>query len=280
MSCLVTGAKGQLGTELCHYLEEKGLDYVATGVEELDITNQEQVTAYITEMKPSVVYHCAAYTAVDAAEDEGQDLNHQINVQGTENIAKACGQIGAKLVYISTDYVFDGNQRENGYLETDVTAPINAYGAAKLKGEEAVQTYCPNYYIIRTSWVFGAYGKNFVFTMQNLAKTHPKLTVVDDQKGRPTWTRHLAEFMVYAVQQEIATGVYHFSNEGICTWYEFAKEILKETEVEIAPVDSSQFPQKATRPSYSVLNLDKTKATGFHIPTWEEALKEMLATLN
>lgn len=277
MSILITGAKGQLGSELCHYLDETGVSYVATGVEELDITNQEQVTAYITEMKPSVVYHCAAYTAVDAAEDEGKDLNHQINVQGTENIAKACGQVEAKLVYISTDYVFDGNQRENGYLETDVTAPINAYGAAKLKGEEAVKKYCPNYYIIRTSWVFGEYGKNFVFTMQNLAKTHPKLTVVDDQQGRPTWTRHLAEFMVYAVQQEIAPGIYHFSNEGICTWYEFAKEILKETEVEIAPVDSSQFPQKATRPSYSVLNLDKTKATGFHIPTWEEALKEMLA---
>lgn len=273
---LVTGAKGQLGTELCHLLDERGDKYVAVDVAEMDITDWDKVDAVFAEVKPTLVYHCAAYTAVDAAEDEGKALNYAVNVTGTENMAKACDKYQATLVYISTDYVFDG-QKPVGqeWLESDQPDPQTEYGRTKRLGEEAVETTVSKHYIIRTAWVFGNYGKNFVFTMQNLAKSHSRLTVVNDQHGRPTWTRTLAEFMTYAIDQKIPYGYYHLSNDatGDVTWYDFAKEILKDTDVEVAPVDSSQFPAKAKRPLNSTMSLAKTKATGFVIPTWQEALE-------
>ncbi|VTS13639.1 dTDP-4-dehydrorhamnose reductase [Streptococcus pseudoporcinus] len=274
---LITGSNGQLGTELRYLLDERNEDYVAVDVAEMDITNEEMVDHVFAQVKPTLVYHCAAYTAVDAAEDEGKALNQAINVDGTENIAKACQKYDATLVYISTDYVFDGTKTVGQeWFETDIPDPQTEYGRTKRLGEEAVEKYSKKYYIIRTAWVFGNYGKNFVFTMQNLAKTHPKLTVVNDQFGRPTWTRTLAEFMCYLAENNKAFGYYHLSNDSQedTSWYDFAKEILKATDVEVVPVDSSAFPAKAKRPLNSTMNLDKAKATGFVIPMWQDALQE------
>lgn len=276
---LLTGGNGQLGTELRHLLDEKGLKYVSTDAQEMDITDEKATLAFIQELKPTVIYHCAAYTAVDKAEDEGKELDEKINVNGTENVAKAAKAVGAKFVYISTDYVFDGTKKEGVYKETDKPNPQNEYGRTKLLGEQAVKDLLDEYFIIRTSWVFGKYGHNFVYTMKRLAQTHPRLTVVDDQYGRPTWTRTLAEFMVYIIENNADYGIYHLSNDNSCSWYEFAKEILKETDVEVAPVTSAEYPQKANRPQYSVLDLTKAKNTGFVIPTWEEALADMTASL-
>lgn len=274
---LLTGANGQLGTEIRHLLDELKINYIGTDVEEMDITNSESVKAMFDKVKPDIVFHMAAYTAVDKAEDEGKELDYKINVEGTKNIAEAAEKVNAKLIYISTDYVFDGTKKEGEYLPTDPTNPQSEYGRTKRLGEEAVMDISSQYYIIRTSWVFGNYGHNFVFTMQKLAKNHPSLTIVNDQFGRPTWTRTLAEFMVHLIDKNAEYGIYHLSNDNSCTWYEFAKEILKDVEVEIKPVTSSEFPQKAKRPQYSVMNLEKAKETGFKIPTWEDALMDMLS---
>ena len=274
---LVTGANGQLGTELRYFLDERNEDYVAVDVAEMDITDADKVEEVFSQVKPTLVYHCAAYTAVDAAEDEGKELNYAINVTGTENVAKAAAKYGATLVYISTDYVFDGEKPVGQeWLETDTPDPKTEYGRTKRLGEEAVEKYADKFYIIRTAWVFGNYGKNFVFTMQNLAKTHDTLTVVNDQHGRPTWTRTLAEFMTYLAENQKAFGYYHLSNDAKedTTWYDFAVEILKDSDVVVKPVDSSSFPAKAKRPLNSTMSLAKTKATGFVIPTWQEALQE------
>ncbi|PZO93973.1 dTDP-4-dehydrorhamnose reductase [Streptococcus halichoeri] len=274
---LITGSNGQLGTELRHLLDERSVDYVAVDVAEMDITDLSKVESVFEQVKPTLVYHCAAYTAVDAAEDEGKALDYAINVTGTKNVAKACQKHQATLVYISTDYVFDGNKPVGEeWLETDQPDPQTEYGRTKRLGEEAVEHYLDSYYIIRTAWVFGHYGKNFVFTMQNLAQTHDRLTVVNDQHGRPTWTRTLAEFMCHLAENNKAFGYYHLSNDAKedTTWFDFAKEILKDTAVEVVPVDSSAFPAKAKRPFNSTLNLTKAKATGFVIPTWQEALQE------
>lgn len=273
---LITGGHGQLGTELRHLLDEKKLEYVSTDADQLDITDKETTYNFITNMKPEIIYHCAAYTAVDKAEDEGKELDEKINVEGTRNVAEAAKAAGSTLIYISTDYVFDGKKKDGMYQVDDTTNPLSEYGRTKLLGEKAVQETMDNYYIIRTSWVFGIYGHNFIYTMQNLAKTHDRLTVVNDQFGRPTWTRTLAEFMTFVIEEKAPFGVYHLSNENSCSWYEFAKEILKDTNVEVAPVTSEEYPQKATRPQYSIMDLSKAKALGFEIPTWQEALASFL----
>ncbi|ESV55203.1 dTDP-4-dehydrorhamnose reductase [Streptococcus agalactiae LMG 14747] len=274
---LITGANGQLGTELRYLLDERNEEYVAVDVAEMDITDEAKVTEVFNQVKPTLVYHCAAYTSVDAAEDEGKELDYAINVTGTENIAKAAAAHQATLVYISTDYVFDGNKPVGEeWLETDKPDPQTEYGRTKRLGEEAVERFAKNFYIIRTAWVFGNYGKNFVFTMQELAKKHPRLTVVNDQHGRPTWTRTLAEFMTYLAENRKEYGYYHLSNDASedTTWYDFAVEILKDTDVEVAPVDSSAFPAKAKRPFNSTMSLEKAKGTGFVIPNWKDALQE------
>lgn len=273
---LITGGHGQLGTELRHLLDEKKLEYLSTDADQLDITDKEGTYKFITDMKPEIIYHCAAYTAVDKAEDEGTELDEKINVEGTRNVAEAAKAAGATLIYISTDYVFDGKKKEGMYQVDDTTNPLSEYGRTKLLGEKAVQETMDDYYIIRTSWVFGIYGHNFIYTMQKLAKTHDRLTVVNDQFGRPTWTRTLAEFMVFVIEKKAPFGIYHLSNENSCSWYEFAKEILKDTDVEVAPVTSEEYPQKATRPQYSIMDLSKAKGLGFEIPTWQEALNSFL----
>lgn len=271
MKYLITGANGQLGQELQKLLRERELDFVACDSKQLDITDREAVLAAFKKVQPDVVLHAAAYTKVDLAEDEGHELNWQVNVNGTKNIADAAELHDAKLVAVSTDYVFDGTNSTD-YLETDPVNPKNAYGRAKLAGELAVIESHANAYIVRTSWVFGEFGNNFVYTMQRLAATHPKLTVVNDQLGRPTWTRTLAEFMLHLVNVQATYGTYHLSNDGTATWFDFAREILKDTDVEVAPVTSAELPQKAYRPKHSVMSLDKAKATGFEILNWREAL--------
>lgn len=276
---LITGANGQLGTELRNLLDERNIAYDAFDSQEMDITDQAAVEEKFNALKPAVVYHCAAYTAVDNAEDTGKQLNWQVNEDGTRNVAAAAKQVGAKLVYISTDYVFDGTN-PGEYQVDDPTNPKNEYGKAKLAGEQVVKETMDDYYIIRTSWVFGKYGKNFVYTMLRLAKNHDKLTVVNDQTGRPTWTRTLAEFMTYLVDHDQPFGTYQLSNEGSCTWYEFAKEILKDQDVDVAPVTSAAYPQKAYRPRHSVMSLQKAEATGFEIPSWREALKAFLSQID
>lgn len=275
MKYLITGAHGQLGQEVQKLLRERGLTFVAYDSKALDITNREAVMAMFKAEQPDVVLHAAAYTKVDLAEDEGRAMNWQVNVTGTKNIADAAKQYGAKLVAVSTDYVFDGlNVGE--YRETDPVNPRNAYGRAKLAGELAVTESGAAAYIVRTSWVFGEFGNNFVYTMQRLAESHPKLTVVNDQLGRPTWTRTLAEFMLHLIAVEATYGVYHLSNDETATWFDFAKEILKDTAVEVEPLTSAEFPQKAYRPKHSVMNLEKAKSTGFEIPSWREALNRFL----
>lgn len=279
MSVLITGGTGQLGTELSELLKERHIEHVSLGSKDLDIADKKAVDEYIQQTKPEVIYHCAAYTAVDSAEDEGKERNYQVNVIGTENIAIAAEKVGATVVYVSTDYVFDGSNIEE-YKEDDLTNPKNEYGKAKLAGELLIKETVPKYYVIRTSWVFGQYGKNFVYTMLGLAETHNKLTVVSDQFGRPTWTRTLAEFMTHLIDKKSEYGVYHLSNEHSCSWYEFAKEILKDKDIQVSPVTSKEYPQKAFRPKHSIMNLDKAKATGFEILPWEDALKQFLLVEN
>ncbi|MGX6980162.1 dTDP-4-dehydrorhamnose reductase [Vagococcus elongatus] len=277
---LLTGGNGQLGTELRHYLDEKNIPYYSTDAQEMDITDLDATLALVKQIQPDIIYHCAAYTAVDKAEDEGKQLNEKVNVDGTKNVALAAKSVGAKLVYLSTDYVFDGTKEFGEYSEDDPLNPQNEYGRAKLLGEQAVAEILDNYYIIRTSWVYGEYGNNFVYTMQRLAKERDFLTVVADQVGRPTWTRSLVEFMVYLVDSNQPYGIYQFSNDNSCSWYEFAKEILKETSTEVRPVTSAEFPQKATRPKYSIMSLSKAKETGFVIDTWQTALAKFKKSIN
>lgn len=276
MKYLVTGAHGQLGQELQKLLQERDLSFVALDSHQLDITDRTAVLAVFAAEQPDVVLHAAAYTKVDLAEDEGRVINWQVNVEGTKNIADAAKQYGSKLIAVSTDYVFDGFN-DGEYQETDAVNPQNAYGRAKLAGELAVTESGADAYIVRTSWVFGEFGNNFVYTMKRLAANHPKLTVVNDQLGRPTWTRTLAEFMLHLVAVDAEYGIYQLSNDKTATWFDFAKEILKNVPVKINPVTSSEFPQKAYRPKHAVMSLEKAKSTGFVIPSWQEALSTFLS---
>ncbi|MGM9908647.1 MAG: dTDP-4-dehydrorhamnose reductase [Limosilactobacillus vaginalis] len=276
---LITGANGQLGTELRHLLDERGIAYDAFDSKEMDITDAKGVADRFAEVQPKIVFHCAAFTAVDAAEDEKKDLNWTVNEDGTKNVAEAAQKAGATLVYISTDYVFDGTN-EGEYAVDAPTNPKNEYGKAKLAGERLVASIMDKYYIIRTSWVFGKYGKNFVYTMLRLAKDHDRLTVVNDQVGRPTWTRTLAKFMLYAVQHQIPYGYYQLSNDGSCSWYEFASEILKDQSVDVQPVTSAEYPQKAYRPRHSIMSLAKVKKAGFSPLSWQEALQDFIKSLD
>ena len=279
MKTLITGAQGQLGTELRRLLDAQGVAYRATDAHDLDITDETAVNQYFKDYQPELVYHCAAYTAVDKAEGEAKAINQKVNVDGTRNLAKAAAEVDATLVYISTDYVFDGDSKEI-YTVDDQPAPRNEYGRAKYEGEQQVQKYLKKFYIIRTSWVFGEFGHNFVYTMLDLAKTHKELSVVDDQYGRPSWTKTLAEFMTFAVNQHLDYGIYHLSNDNSCNWYEFASAILADKDVDVKPVSSSEYPQKAWRPRHSILDLSKTKVTGFKIDTRQEALTNFLQVID
>lgn len=273
---LIIGASGQLGTELQILLQSKNLQFWAPDSQQLDLTNKNSIRNYLSNWRPQIIFDCAAYTNVDAAEqDPGKNLNWQINDLGTLYLAQAARDMGATLFYLSTDYVFDGLQPTPYQIE-DQPNPQNEYGKAKLAGEQHIRQILNKYYIIRTSWLFGQYGHNFVQTMLYLAKSQPKITVVNDQFGRPTWTRTLAEFMVFAWEHALQFGTYHLANAGSCSWYEFAQEILKNQPVQVVPVTSQQYRQTAYRPHRSLLSLDKVLATGFSLPSWQGALKECL----
>jgi len=276
MKILITGANGQLGQDVVALAKEnKAYEVYSFTKGELDVTDEQAVQSIVEEVKPAWILHCAAYTNVEAAEDEGKDLNWKINKEGSAIISRAAASVKAKLIYISTDYVFDGTKKE-WYETEDATNPLNEYGKAKLAGEQEIQRYLPDAHIIRTSWVFGEHGHNFVYTMLKLAKKMDTLKVVNDQYGRPTYAKDLASFMLYIVEKDIQGGIYHFSNDETATWFDFAQEILKREEVEVIPVDSSAFPQKAKRPQYSVMSLEKAKAAGFSIPTWKNALERFM----
>ncbi len=272
---LVVGANGQLGNELRLLLQNKA-EYVDR--EELDITDETAVSNYITKDKYEAIINCAAYTAVDKAEDE-PELAEKINVYGPKNLAKT----GVPLVHVSTDYVFDG-QNCVPYKESDGTAPRSVYGVTKLAGEKAVIENASTAVVIRTAWLYSEFGNNFVKTMQRLGAERESINVVFDQIGSPTYAKDLAQAIVEILPQlkKGTKEIYHFSNEGVCSWYDFAVEIMKKSNLscKVFPIESSQYPTKAVRPSYSVLNKSKIKTDfGIKIRHWEEALQECINNL-
>lgn len=273
---LVTGASGQLGHDVVEELKRRGLAYDAPTSAEMDITDQNSVTDWILKSCPSAVIHCAAYTAVDKAEDEA-DRCYLINAEGTGNIARACLDVGAKMVYISTDYVFDGSG--SGPWETgDKTGPLNGYGASKLAGEQIVRAILDEYFIVRISWVFGKNGNNFVKTMLRLGESRDALNVVADQWGAPTYTKDLAPLLCDMVQTE-KYGIYHATNEGVTNWAEFAKEIFRQAHMECAvhPISTAEYPTKAVRPLNSRLSQRSLDNHGFaRLPDWKDALARYL----
>ena len=277
MKVLVTGVKGQLGFDVVNELEKRGHVAVGTDVHNMDITDKAQVEAVIKEANPDAVIHCAAYTAVDLAEDN-IDLCRRINADGTRNIAEVCKELDIKMIYISTDYVFDG-EGTHFWQPDDERNPLNVYGQTKYEGELAVETILEKYYIVRIAWVFGVNGKNFIKTMLNLGKTRDHLTVVNDQIGSPTYTYDLAKLLVDMVETD-KYGRYHATNEGLCSWYDFACEIFKQAgydHVTVSPVSASEYPAKAKRPSNSRMCKDKLTENGFEkLPTWQDALGRYL----
>lgn len=277
MRVLVTGAKGQLGTDLMNELAKRGIEGIGVDVEEMDITDRDACMRVISEVKADAVIHCAAYTAVDAAEDH-VDLCRRINGEGTRNVALACRETGAKLMYISTDYVFDGTGTRP-WEPDDERHPLNVYGQTKYEGELAVEELTEKFFIVRIAWVFGVAGKNFIKTMLRLGEERGAVSVVDDQVGSPTYTYDLARLLVDMIQTD-RYGRYHATNEGLCSWYEFAKEIFRQAgmdQVQVTPVTSDQFPAKATRPSNSRMSKEKLQENGFTpLPTWQDALGRFL----
>lgn len=280
MKVVVTGVKGQLGFDVMNELKKRDIEAVGTDVQEMDITNRAAVEAVLLAEKPDAVIHCAAYTAVDGAEDN-EEICRNINTEGTKYIAKVCRELDCKMMYISTDYVFDG-QGDRPWEPDDERHPLNVYGQTKCEGEEAVEEILDKYFIVRIAWVFGLNGKNFIKTMLNLGKTRDKITVVSDQIGSPTYTYDLAKLLVDMVQTE-EYGKYHATNEGLCSWYEFACEIFKQAgiAVEVTPVTSEEYPAKAKRPFNSRMNKDKLEQRGFQrMPDWKDALHRYLIALH
>lgn len=252
MKVLVTGANGMLGQDLCPILKDNGYEVIPTDVDTLDITDLSIVEKVLSEQKPDILIHCAAYTNVDKAEEDYQTA-HKINALGTENLARVCGENDITMVYISTDYVF-GGKKDKKYKPTDETEPLNNYGLTKLEGEQAVRKFCKKYYITRTAWLYGIHGKNFVETMISLADK-PELKVVDDQVGCPTWTVELCNGIIKLLSGK-AYGTYHVCGNGETSWYGFAKEIfnLAGLKVNLVPCNTDEFPRPAKRPQYSVMD--------------------------
>lgn len=279
---LIIGKNGLLGRELCLRFDREKIPYLATGSHELDITDKVAVDAYFSRHKPQIIYLCAGYTAVEKAEQEERHLAEQVNAVGTKNIAQAAENVGALLLYVSTDYVFSGNLELGKEWEVDdVPHPQTHYGYTQLLGENAVQKNTTKHYIIRTSWLFGCYGNNFVSTMKNKAKNKDDqvIMVVNDQFGCPTWTRTLADFMIYLVQHKPKYGIYHLSNAKVevenISWFKFAKYILRQEEVKLLPLATVELASNVKRSYNSTLSIKKTEAIGFSVPTWQEALNTM-----
>ena len=281
MKILITGANGMLAKSVISKLS--GEELILTDVDDLDITDREAVIKFVEENKPEYVINCAAYTAVDKAETAGE-IVEKINAVGPENLAIAANKIGAKLVHISTDYVFGGNLSiDKCYLEDDEKAPVTEYGRTKLLGEQAIQNNLKEFYIFRTAWLYGD-GNNFVRTMIKLGSSRDELNVVADQHGSPTFADDLAEFIKEAIEKKIPYGVYHATNEGFTTWYDFTRKIFEKMNIQckVNPVTTEEYIKmmnivQAKRPENSQLSKEKLKATGIKVPEWEEALDRYLA---
>ena len=287
MNILVTGANGQLGNEIRILTGDSRHNYIYTDVVEaegnrttmLDITNAEDVKAMVANHNVDVIINCAAYTNVDAAEDN-EALAEKLNSEAPAILANAMAEAGGLLVHISTDYVFGGDPYNTPCREDQKGTPTGVYGATKLRGEQRITASGCKYLIIRTAWLYSEFGKNFVKTMLNLTSTKPQLKVVFDQTGTPTYAYDLARAIVEIVESkkyEGNEGIYHYSNEGVCSWYDFTKviaEMAGHTECDIQPCHSSEFPSKVVRPSYSVLDKSKIKAVfGLTIPYWTDSLR-------
>lgn len=279
---LVTGANGQLGSELQFLAaNHPGLAFIFTDVSDLDITRKEDVLSYFKEHNFDYCINCAAYTAVDKAEED-RELCDRINVLGTRNLAEGCKKVNAVLFQISTDFVFDGTASKPLTEET-ATSPVNYYGLSKLNGELAVQQVFDKYFIIRTSWLYSIYGSNFVKTMLRLAETKKELGIIADQIGTPTYAWDLANSIIAVVEsRSSAYGTYHYSNEGVASWYDFTSAIFEYTQkkTKVNPIRTEQYPTPARRPHYSVMDKQKFKFSfGLTIPHWRESLKKCLSDL-
>ena len=280
MRLLVTGAQGQLGAELVQLAADTELDFVGYGRAQLDLTNWKSVSAAVKDF--DVVINCAAHTRVDAAEGKEGEQAFLSNAVGVKNLAAACAHADVRLIHLSTDYVFNGKSSVP-YVETDATNPQSVYGQSKLDGERsALDAHPYGAFIVRTSWVYGAYGPNFVRTMLKLAESRETVSVVNDQVGQPTWTRDLAAGLLALARSEAAPGIYHFSGEGACSWFEFAQAIFEYSGLDparVLPTTSSEFVRPAPRPAFSVMSHEKWLAAGLPAPMdWRDALRAFLGT--
>lgn len=283
MNILITGCNGQLGNEL--QLLEKNYSehtFFNTDVHELDITNAEAIDKFVSSNNIDIIINCAAYTAVDKAESN-KELCQLLNAEAPAYLAKAISKRNGWMIQVSTDYVFDGT-KNTPYVETDSPCPNSVYGSTKLDGEKAVEQACKNTMIIRTAWLYSSFGNNFVKTMMRLGKEKEELNVIFDQIGTPTYARDLAIAIMTAVEKGIVPGIYHFSNEGVISWYDFTKAIHRLsgiTSCHVRPIHTEEYPTAATRPHYSVLDKTKIKKTyGIEIPYWEDSLAECINILN
>lgn len=287
MNILVTGVNGQLGYDVVKELKKRGHNPIGVDRDKMDLTSFDQIKFCIDKHRPDGIIHCAAYTAVDAAEDN-KELCRVVNAIATKEIAQCANSIDIPMIYISTDYVFDGNKGiENGnlykpnyekYNEEDTTNPINIYGSTKLEGEEYVKEILDKYYIVRISWVFGLNGNNFIKSMLKLSKDRDELNIVNDQVGSPTFTKDLAPLLVDMIEND-KYGIYHATNDGFCTWYEFANEIfsLSNINIKVNPISTSEYPTKARRPFNSKMSKEKLIKNGFKpLRHWKEAVKDYL----
>lgn len=279
MKVLVTGVKGQLGFDVVNELTKRGHEAIGVDIAEMDITDKLSVDTVISSVRPQAVIHCAAWTAVDAAEDN-EDKVRAVNATGTKYIAEACRDVGAKLMYISTDYVFDGQGTTPWQPDCKDYKPLNVYGKTKLEGELAVANTLKEYFIVRIAWVFGVNGKNFIKTMLNVGKTHDTVRVVNDQIGTPTYTFDLARLLVDMIETD-KYGYYHATNEGgYISWYDFTREIYRQAgyTTKVIPVSTQEYGlSKAARPFNSRLDKSKLVENGFKpLPTWQDALARYL----
>ncbi|MGH0600184.1 dTDP-4-dehydrorhamnose reductase [Bacillus mycoides] len=279
MKILVTGYNGQLGYDVVQRGEKQGLEMQGIGIEDLDITNEAAVYEFVDKVKPDAIIHCAAYTAVDKSEDD-KELCWNVNVEGTKYLATAAKKLNAKFVYISTDYVFDG-EGTHAFVETDAPNPVGYYGLTKYEGEKVVRSLIDNNFIVRISWVFGINGNNFIKTMLRLGETRDELNVVGDQIGSPTYTYDLARLLVDMVVTE-KYGTYHATNEGFCSWAEFAQEIFEIAgqDVKVNSITTEEYPTRAVRPKNSRMSKQKLIDNGFEpLQDWKKATKHYITQL-
>ncbi|MBQ9120365.1 MAG: dTDP-4-dehydrorhamnose reductase [Lachnospiraceae bacterium] len=279
MKVLVTGIKGQLGHDVVKCLQARGIECLGAGREEFDITDMAQTERFIKAYQPDAVIHCSAYTNVNKAEEE-QELCYQVNAKGPENIARVCRALDAKLLHVSTDYVFPGTG-EQFYETDDPTGPVSVYGKSKCEGEEAVRAAWDKHFIVRVSWIYGKNGNNFVKTMLKLGAERPEVRVVCDQIGSPTYTVDLAELLCDMIETE-QYGTYHASNEGVCSWAEFTEEIFKLAgySAKVTPIPTSEYPTPAARPLNSRMSKACLDRAGLkRLPDWKDALKRYLKEL-